>query len=173
MVSARLFAVELGVDLAGNGSERTGGGRHPEIRRAGIEDDSEDLRGSTDTDLTVVLSIHVVVNLYLRPNRVELGWLELAEEALDVGLQEVHTHEFLNRGLADLRDRHSHESNGEGKAKGQDDSDFHGRERHFFFGILFGDWRGFHQSIDRTSRFISVNSMDGPMGWVSLFYGWE
>lgn len=125
LISVRLLAVEFGVDLAGNWGDGAGGRGNPKVGWTSVENDGEDLRGSADVDFSVVLSIHVVVDLNLRPVGEEFLGLELSEEILDVSLEVVHTHELLDGGLTNLRDWHCDKSHWERKAKSQYDSGLH------------------------------------------------
>jgi len=54
------------VALAGDVEPSAGGGGHPQVAGAGVEDDGELLGGGADLNLAIVLGVHVVDEVLLR-----------------------------------------------------------------------------------------------------------
>lgn len=79
LVGGGLLGVVLLVQLASNGQDTTFRRGNPKVGRTGIEDNSENLGGGTDGDFTVVLGIHVVVDLNFGPLGEKLVGEELVE----------------------------------------------------------------------------------------------
>lgn len=95
LVGARIAVIVLGMQIAGDGAAVLA--RHPQVGAAGVENDLEVLRRSSDGDLGEVLRIQEIVDRHW----VVLLWLNgvfafVAEELFDVPLRAA-SHVFLGQ----------------------------------------------------------------------------
>lgn len=112
----RFLGVVLGMGKAVKRFARSA--RNPEIRRTGIEDNSEGLSRSTNGDLTEVLKIKVVFNLHFRVSKqIILVTKELSPEIALSKFKSVEEVKILLSGSCSLLDGHTDNL---GSSKSQD-----------------------------------------------------